>query len=334
MSKILIICSQSIDDLGLFNDIKNDDDYMFRVAYEKEYTRKSIKSFVMTILKKVHLNPIVNKVINLPGKYIWHSYYDVRKQIKDIDTIIIMNGAVRFIDYDFLHYCKKHNSGVKVYLYFIDSLQSQSPALVNSIDKIFKYNWDEIFTFDPVDAKENGFRYLGFSYFSISHKVDGHSPAAVSDLFFAGGLKGNREKLIIETYQYLTENGINSDFILSTYGKELKGFPTGIDISEEFRSYQDILKRTLNSNCILEILQEGQHGTSIRYFEAVCYNKKLLTNNPDIVNYPLYDERYMKVFMSPQDIDLQWIRSDMQPDYHYNNEFSPKNLKYRITNIV
>ena len=83
MSKILIICSQSIDDLGLFNDIKNDDDYMFRVAYAHDYTRKSIKSFVMTILKKVHLNPIVNKVINLPGKYIWHSYYDVRKQIKD-----------------------------------------------------------------------------------------------------------------------------------------------------------------------------------------------------------------------------------------------------------
>ncbi len=80
----------------------------------------------------------------------------------------------------------------------------------------------------------------------------------------------------------------------------------------------------MGSNCILEVLQDGQTGSTLRYLEAVCYNKKLLTTNPRIKNYPFYDERYMKVFSSESDIDYDWVKKRETINYGYKDEFSPK----------
>lgn len=82
----------------------------------------------------------------------------------------------------------------------------------------------------------------------------------------------------------------------------------------------------LSCNCILEVLQQDQAGSSLRYFEAVCYNKKLLTTNKDIVNYPFYDSRYMKVFTDLSDIDMQWVKKTENINYGYIDEFSPQHL--------
>ena len=75
-----------------------------------------------------------------------------------------------------------------------------------------------------------------------------------------------------------------------------------------------------------DLLQPNQKMQTIRYFEAVVYNKKLLTNNPYIYDLPFYDSRYMKVFSRPEEIDVDWIRKKESIHYDYNNEFSPCNL--------
>lgn len=81
-----------------------------------------------------------------------------------------------------------------------------------------------------------------------------------------------------------------------------------------------------DSKVALRCCAEGQRGTSLRYMEAVCYNKKLLTNNDDVVTYPFYDPRYMKIFHTLTDIDLDWLKMDIDVEYHYNGEFSPIRL--------
>ena len=93
-----------------------------------------------------------------------------------------------------------------------------------------------------------------------------------------------------------------------------------------WKSYEEVLGGVLRSKVILEILQEGQSGPSLRYYEAVCYNKKLLSNNPNIVHFPYYDSRYMRYFSSPEDIDIAWITEDCDVDYHYKGDFSPVNM--------
>lgn len=90
--------------------------------------------------------------------------------------------------------------------------------------------------------------------------------------------------------------------------------------------YEKVLADVLNSDVILEVVQEGQRGPSLRYYEAVCYNKRLLTNNPDIKSFPYYDSRYMKIFKDADDIDLNWIKKKQKIDYRYRGDFSPLNM--------
>ena len=65
---------------------------------------------------------------------------------------------------------------------------------------------------------------------------------------------------------------------------------------------------------------------TLRYYEAITYNKKLITNNEMVKKLPFYNPYYMFVFCDPEDIDLAWVKRSVKVDYHYNNEFSPKEL--------
>ena len=82
----------------------------------------------------------------------------------------------------------------------------------------------------------------------------------------------------------------------------------------------------MNSKCVLEFMQEGQNGATLRYFEAVCYNKKLLTDNPNITEFPYYDSRWMRVFKNVEDIDVNWLKENDEVDYQYKGDFSPVEL--------
>ena len=91
-------------------------------------------------------------------------------------------------------------------------------------------------------------------------------------------------------------------------------------------SYPQVVSRVKATNCILEILQNNQQAQSLRYFEAIVYNKKLLTNNRRITELSYCDECYMKVFSSLDEIDIEWVRKKENVDYGYKGEFSPISL--------
>jgi hypothetical protein len=98
--------------------------------------------------------------------------------------------------------------------------------------------------------------------------------------------------------------------------------------------YNDVLTKELEAKCILDIVQEGQIALSLRPYEAVCYNRKLLTNNRTILKFPFYNPQYMQFFEKVNDIDWNWVKEDIAVDYHYNGEFSPirllEDIKRRI----
>jgi hypothetical protein len=91
-----------------------------------------------------------------------------------------------------------------------------------------------------------------------------------------------------------------------------------------------VVEHIEETNCIVEILQENQKTQSIRYFEAIFFNKKLLTNNPRITELPYYDERFMKFFSSADGIDFEWVRKKEAVDYGYRGEFSPVHFVEQI----
>ena len=58
--------------------------------------------------------------------------------------------------------------------------------------------------------------------------------------------------------------------------------------SKEWVSYPEYLKRARQSMCMLEILQNGQSGMTVRTLEALFFNKKLITDNKSALGFPFY----------------------------------------------
>lgn len=95
--------------------------------------------------------------------------------------------------------------------------------------------------------------------------------------------------------------------------------------SKEFVAYDEILRRTLSANVVLDIIKNDMPLT-LRVYEAVVYNKKLLTNNRKILTFKYYDPRYIQFFESVEDIDWDWIKEVSDVDYGYMGDFSPKKI--------
>ena len=87
--------------------------------------------------------------------------------------------------------------------------------------------------------------------------------------------------------------------------------------------YTEIIKQDMQSNCILEIIQPGQSSYTLRFQEAICLGKKLLTNNKEVKNEKYYDPKYIQVFERPEEINWDFVKERIQVDYNYHGEYSP-----------
>lgn len=138
------------------------------------------------------------------------------------------------------------------------------------------------------------------------------------DIYFCG-FGTDRSALMSKMYLMADPKAVRTKFI-AYYFRPLN-YEGVEDICDQM-SYQQNLKYISESNCLLEIMHEGYDNQTLRYGEAVMYNKKLLSNNEKIVTYPFYNEKYMKVFKRIEDIDWEWVKRREDVQYHYHNEFS------------
>ena len=316
--KILLLYPSTNRHLGLWKDLETDERCYLRSTDWRKYSNK-----FMVYLQFIYLR-IYNRLNWLPFHYYWFNYHDIFKISKSINHLLLIDGALNAVELSELRKCKRKNPALKISLYLINSIEASSPILKKVRPKISNYDWDNIYTFDPVEAQKYHYTYLGFNYYS-THLIE-KSDSQRSDVFFVGGLKGGRTKLIYDLYNHLVSSSVRCDFFLMPIdNKEVKRL-SGIYYYDGWRPYEEILQHTKDTGCILEIVQKGQNGATLRYFEAVSMNKKLLTNNPHIVEYPFYNPQWMKIFTTVDDIDVDWLKRDEPIDYQYKGNFSPTYL--------
>lgn len=230
--------------------------------------------------------------------------------------LIFTNGASIGVSVFYLKsYLKRHRNCIPVML-FMDSLNrywaKYAKFLADSIPQF------RCFTFDPKDAGEAGYKYT-MNVYSYHEPEQGGEKADIYFSFF--GL--DRLDLVRGLASYLEKRQVNCNFIyVGDIDREQYELDS-VKHAEKRIAYSDILKDAVQANCLLEILRPGQAGSSLRYYEAVCYNKKLLTTNKNVVNLPFYDSRYMRVFEKPSDVDYEWVCRREEIDYHYDGRFSP-----------
>ena len=293
--------------------------------------KKNLKNVLLKIIRKVHLSKKLGKIVHLPLKRIWYDLSEL--QIEKNNNYVIMMLPNVFFDYDIsiIKRYKKYKN-VKLVLILLDTVGVNTPA-GRLIDTLYKDKmWDYILSYDYNDVQKYGFYYLDESYYS---KPEIEEQEIKSDAYFIGAVKPGRTEEIVELFKVLKENNVNVEFdIFNKHdGRYIEYEDKNFHMLKQRKSYMEVLKETKQTNCIIELMQEGQQAQSARYFEAVCFNKKLLTNNKNLKRLSFYNEKYMKYFDKFEDIDFEWVKKKEKIDYGYKGEFSPIHIIEKIEEL-
>lgn len=295
---------------------------------------------LFNIFKKIMFSTVLNKKFKeipsriayrlLSRKYALKKEINTRLEQYEEVKVIFFNASIkRYYSTKVLRNLK-NTDRVHFIMFFMDPTSIFASESVVKIIEEEPCLFEQIYTVDKQDSKDRGWIYWPTPY----SKVD-VSKKEKYDLYFCGATK-NRHKLIIDLIEIFKEKGINTKwdvFYIKKKERQLSELQSVLNIKsiEHMLCYRETIECLNQSQCILELITEGQSATfTLRDYEAVVYNKKLLTNNKKIFEFPYYDERFMKYFENINDIDFNWIKNPIDVEYNYKGEYSPTNLIERI----
>lgn len=276
------------------------------------FTRRKIQKltggiFTPLLIKRFPLYDIISKVVD------------------DYEQVYVLFLNCSFsacqIPLKVLEAYKKMWKNLKYVLLYADGTTMPSTIYVNFLRGQTGL-FDRMYTFDAKDAKNLGMQYCNTYY---SKCLDETGIQIQNDLYFCGVADESRHDAISSVFSDCKKNGVSLDADIKVQYGNINDF-SGARSLTHFLPYKENIRRMLHARCILDIVKPGHTGLSLRIFEAVNYNRKLLTNNKSILNFPYYDSRYMQYFERIEDIDWAWVKEDVDVDYHYKNDFSPLNL--------
>ncbi len=224
---------------------------------------------------------------------------------------------------------KEKHPEVKTVYYCDDTLSFFAREIRKlPVDRLYDF-YDYVYCYNPEEVEKYGYTHC---HACLSKVEDSRlSQSTETDLSFIGYDKGRLD--LLTTIHRRLQDTCKMDFLV--VGAENKTYQ-GVSYRDTGISYADYLCRECEANCLLEIVKGDTKGETLRCWEAVYYNKKLLTNWQGITQFPFYDPRYMRYFSSAEDIDMDFVRNREPVDYGYKGENSPRHfldeLAQRINN--
>ena len=279
-----------------------------------------IKNPFLKMCNKVHMSGKINRKIKLPFRSIWDKYYitEIAKRHLDIEYIFVYtNVSIKKVCIEYLQELEKL-SNVHLVLIAVDSFVDK---FLCPLDVMQKVKFDLVYSFDPNDSEKHNLIFTR----SLYSKREDIVPAEKSvDLFFVGRAK-DRLDYLLSIVKRANDAGLSCGFYILGV-KENKRIPLpGVIYIDEVMSYDDVLPIIMSSKCLVDIVQKGQEGLTMRTYEAIFYNKYLLTNNPGVRSLNYFADDYMKYVETLDQIDFDFLKND-QIDYHYDYDYSPIRL--------
>lgn len=178
-----------------------------------------------------------------------------------------------------------------------------SPLILSAINNIlpegitkFIYLWNPLLSMVGTDfaAQQliNKYTYLGFKSYTFNSY----------DMKF--GLQLTNQVYRLPDVLNEIENESEYDFYFLGYEKdrdidilqlqielEKRGYKTLIDVKKPGGkpiTYKENIENLKKSRIIIDLVQKGQTGQTLRPLEAIAFQKKLLTNNKSIINESFY----------------------------------------------
>lgn len=300
----------------MYNDLQGYDNIIF---IETPFENRPCTNFFKT-LHKYHFHGYLNKYFQLPLKSFWNRYYfHAKSDTPQKMCFVFFIPSLTSSNESFFRYLRKNYPGCKMVIYLEDIIASRTRNGKNTLrlDFIERY-FDLAISYDKGDCQEYGFLYYPTSYSVVN--INNNSDIDNSDLFFCGAAK-QRYETITSIYREVIRHKLRCDFIVTRYGNIAK--VDGVHYVPYLLPYSSYLKHMVKSNCLLDVIQSGSRGFTVRVWEALVYGKKLLTNNKEILDTPFYDERQFCYFEKITDREIRFIAQKENIEQRYRYELSP-----------
>lgn len=230
---------------------------------------------LMQLLHRIHFSGKINSIISLPFKNIWNKFYFNNTFSDDKPICFIFSGATAIWSKSGLtNYLKSKYAGAKFVCFYQDIIASYKDFTINQAKSYF----DLVISYDKVDAEKYGILYHPTQYTKII--IPQNDLLSESDIYFVGAAK-NRLGTIIKAYEYFKKIGLKCDFNITDVALKDRKYVNEINYINRM-SYIENLQHIEKAKGILEIMQEGAVGFTLRMWEAITYNKLLITDNKAI----------------------------------------------------
>lgn len=251
---------------------------LVNVVYHPTYV-SGIKSSFLRMVLRLNFNLKINRFIKSPLKFVAYPllYPHSFKEQKPL-CYIFFQTQYAVINSSYLEYLRKRYHGVKIVLYMQDIVASNCRYDIDN----YRDRFDCSLSYDKGDSIKYGLRYYPTPYSRIELK---HQFTQVIDVFFCGAGK-SRYQAIFDVYCRLNELGYKCKFFITGVPKDKRLVCDDI-IYDKPISYVENLKYVMSSKCVLEVMQDNADGFTPRLWEAIMYDKHLLTNNKSI-KYSVY----------------------------------------------
>lgn len=193
------------------------------------------------------------------------------EECKGANTIILFDTFAHYATYCYEienYVCKD----VRLILYLLN------PAFFSEDYKKLSTRW-EIWTFMKEDAIRNGFKY-GATFYNPQLALncfDKDSQTATDcDLLFVGTDKG-RKGFLLNLKRQLEKNKVVCNFKIVDNFRSLFSRKYSREIS-----YKNLCRLNKRTSAILDVVQEGQTGLTLRIMEGLLFDKKIVTTNAAI----------------------------------------------------
>lgn len=197
------------------------------------------------------------------------------------------NGTIVVFDAEttptFLKWLKEHNPNARLIYYYWNAIEENS-IMPNQI-KEYGY---EVWSFDPRDCQKYDLplnkEFFCFSWYAGINQ----SERPCSDVCFIGRDKNGRMKEIL---QLIDEISAVADIQWDTYFTARKWWQRFRDKRyQPHITFDKMLIRQGKARAILDYANEAQSSITLRFFDALCNNRKVITNNKNVVREEIYSK--------------------------------------------
>lgn len=294
----------------------------------QKITERQDRNWVRFLLKKQKIQRMTKGRLNV----VLRKHYELDRALKAACAkyktvyVFFLNDSFVNARYptDLFAQYRKNYGNVKFVLFFIDTVAF--PLCHDAARLLKSGEMDLTYSFDRNDAEEYGMKHWHSPYSKVLFDTQEKEYA----LYLCCDAN-TRKNEILQIVEACKTNGIEYYFHLRCKDSQTAEVFQNIDnrielYQHSWLPYERVLRESIAANCILEIVRPGQAGLTLRSYEAVCYNRKLLTNNKSILNFEFYDPRFMRYYEKTEDIDWEWVKEDIPVNYRYDGRFSPIHL--------